>query len=827
MTGCKQLQRGFLRLSKTPAARTGAALFMGLCLLALTPDQAAANAGRTTAVVQQAEGTPPGQPTRTLRPQLDVFANERIRTDEVGVTQILFVDGTSLTVGPRSDLVIDRFVYDPAASTGELVGRLGGGVLRVVGGRISKSGRIEITTPVAVIGVRGGIAVVRHDPEEGTRAVFLFGEEMTVTGLGPDARQTETKTVTRAGFATSVSAEGGVADAAPVQAEELSAVLGALEGEEDETAPEASREAVASASSGYTEEAGGLSTGLVTAAAAQGAETVPDAAEEAVEEVVEGVVEEAEAPPSPPGLWVFNAAGSNISYSLPALAFDRSRSHPFTIVKQEGNTVNPSGYRGLSVRSRFVGRSADQEAAVFVITSYVGPSDDYPGVRLLTRTAGSVRDPSRDHDGRAATFVTHVDGEEDRGRHPSPAFNGETPPEGFTLVGQQRSDGRRQISVLPQNHWYDGDGDGNDDDGVFVSSPYVSDPVVEYRLDGPVRPVTHFGPRSDGVWKGYATGLFQGWNTNDDNFIYVLSSGAGSPDDVSIYRSTQYSILGASFALGLDEGGSDGVTSMLLEFGRFAGQQDKIRSVHPRGDILRVSTTRGTYLSDDIFAAQSSLAYWGDNARAQRLIWVNDQLIREAGPGRSPTRTWLFSNAAAPADGLLPDGVRFCDCPAAKFGWWGGRISFDDPDDSSIERRDDVFPGAFTVGPLPEMAAIPTVGTASYSGHAGATVHDGSATYAAVGGFSMDWNFGTRTGTAEISNLDGRNYEAAGLTAPLANPRDFGGALNQAGGPGSASGTMAGSFFSDGSNPVVDAGGKFTMTGGGYMATGAFAATSQ
>ena len=817
MTGCERLQRGFLRLSKPPVAGTGAALFMGMCLLALTPDEAAANAGRTTAVVQQAEGTPPGQPKRTLRPQLDVFENERIRTDEVGVTQILFVDGTSLTVGPRSDLVIDRFVYDPAESAGELVGRLGSGVLRVVGGRISKSGGIEIATPAAVIGVRGGIAVVQHDTEEGTRAVFLFGEEMTVTGLGPDARQTETKTVTRAGFVTSVSAEGGVADAAPVQAEELSAVLGALEGEDDDTAPEASREAVASASSAYAEEAGGAPAGLATAAAVQGAETVPDAAEK--------VVEQAEAlsspPPSPPALWVFNAASSNVSYALPALAFDQSRSHPFTIVKQEGNTVNRGGYRTLFVRSRFVGQSADQQAAVFVVTGYVGRSDNYPGVRLLTRTAGSVRDPSRDHDGRAATFISYVNGEEDRSRHPSPAFNGETPPETFTVVAERRLDGLRRISVLSQDYF-----EADDSPGDFVSSPHFLNPLIEYRLDE-VRPVTGYGPRSDGVWKGYATGLFQGWSTNDANFNYVLSNGAGSPDDVSVYRNTQYSMLGASFSLGLEEGTSDGVNGMLLEFGRIPGQEDRIRSVHPRGDILRVSTTRGTYLSDDIFAAQSSFAWGGDNAGAQRLVWVNGELIREAQAGRSPTRTWLFSNAAAPADGLLPDGVRFCDCPAAKFGWWGGRISFDHPNDSNVERRDDVFPGAFTVGLLPEIAAIPAAGTASYSGHAGATVHDGSATYAAVGGFLMDWNFGTRTGTAEVSNLDGRNYQAAGLTAPLANPRDFGGALNQVGGHGSASGTMAGSFFSDGSSPVVDAGGQFTVTDGGYMATGAFAATSQ
>ena len=85
MTGCERLQRGFLRLAKPPVAGVGAALFMGLCLPALAPDEAAAaNAGRTTAVVQQARGTPPGQPTRTLRPQLDVFENERIRDGRGG-----------------------------------------------------------------------------------------------------------------------------------------------------------------------------------------------------------------------------------------------------------------------------------------------------------------------------------------------------------------------------------------------------------------------------------------------------------------------------------------------------------------------------------------------------------------------------------------------------------------------------------------------------------------------------------------------------------------------------------------------------------------------
>ena len=38
--------------------------------------------------------------------------------------QVLLVDGSTFTVGPGSDLVIDKFVYDPKKNKGE--GRAGG-----------------------------------------------------------------------------------------------------------------------------------------------------------------------------------------------------------------------------------------------------------------------------------------------------------------------------------------------------------------------------------------------------------------------------------------------------------------------------------------------------------------------------------------------------------------------------------------------------------------------------------------------------------------------------------------------------------------------------
>jgi hypothetical protein len=50
-----------------------------------------------------------------------VFYNQRINTDGSGLVQVLLVDGSTFTVGPGSDLVIDKFVYDPKKNKGEVV----------------------------------------------------------------------------------------------------------------------------------------------------------------------------------------------------------------------------------------------------------------------------------------------------------------------------------------------------------------------------------------------------------------------------------------------------------------------------------------------------------------------------------------------------------------------------------------------------------------------------------------------------------------------------------------------------------------------------------
>src|ERR1700674_4262822 len=90
--------------------------------------------GRAGAVNTTSSGTIPGTATRVIEIGAQVVENEKIQTTASGSVQVLFIDKTTLNVGPNSTLVIDRFVYNPATTNGQLAISLSKGVLRVVGG---------------------------------------------------------------------------------------------------------------------------------------------------------------------------------------------------------------------------------------------------------------------------------------------------------------------------------------------------------------------------------------------------------------------------------------------------------------------------------------------------------------------------------------------------------------------------------------------------------------------------------------------------------------------------------------------------------------------
>jgi hypothetical protein len=109
--------------------------------------------------------------SRTIVLGQSITHRERIQTTSAGSVQLIFLDKSSMTVGPNSDLAIDEYVYDPATNKGKLAASLTRGVMRFVGGQISHAGNAQIATPTAVVGIRGGVGIFH------TNSVYIgFGQ---------------------------------------------------------------------------------------------------------------------------------------------------------------------------------------------------------------------------------------------------------------------------------------------------------------------------------------------------------------------------------------------------------------------------------------------------------------------------------------------------------------------------------------------------------------------------------------------------------------------------------------------------------------------------
>ena len=116
--------------------------------------------GSVSAVNQSANGILSGGGSRALTLGQDVLFKETIKTGGAGSVQLAFLDRSTLNVGQNSSVVIDEFVYNPAAGAGSMGLTLSKGLLRFVGGQISHTSGVSVTTPVATVGLRGGSATV-------------------------------------------------------------------------------------------------------------------------------------------------------------------------------------------------------------------------------------------------------------------------------------------------------------------------------------------------------------------------------------------------------------------------------------------------------------------------------------------------------------------------------------------------------------------------------------------------------------------------------------------------------------------------------------------
>jgi hypothetical protein len=126
-------------------------LFGGLFALQSIAASAQDAIGRATSVRPQAEGSHGG--TRQLSGGASVYSQETVRTGDTGQADLQFRDSSNLSVGSKSSVRLDKFVYDPNKSAGTVAVQATRGSFRFVTG--SQGNKATIKTPYGTLGIRG------------------------------------------------------------------------------------------------------------------------------------------------------------------------------------------------------------------------------------------------------------------------------------------------------------------------------------------------------------------------------------------------------------------------------------------------------------------------------------------------------------------------------------------------------------------------------------------------------------------------------------------------------------------------------------------------
>jgi hypothetical protein len=97
-----------------------------------------------------------------------VFETDGLRTGADGKIGITLNDDTRLSLGPNSELKLERFTYTPADGAFGLALKFVKGAATYVSGRIAKLApdAVRLETPAAIIGVRGTTLAINVQPTE-------------------------------------------------------------------------------------------------------------------------------------------------------------------------------------------------------------------------------------------------------------------------------------------------------------------------------------------------------------------------------------------------------------------------------------------------------------------------------------------------------------------------------------------------------------------------------------------------------------------------------------------------------------------------------------
>jgi hypothetical protein len=104
-----------------------------------------------------------GSETIPAKPGELVYAADGLRTGDGGSVGVTLKDDTRLSLGPNSEVRLERYVYAPGNGGLGMVLKFVRGVAAYVSGRMARLApdSIRLETPAAIVGVRGTSLAIR------------------------------------------------------------------------------------------------------------------------------------------------------------------------------------------------------------------------------------------------------------------------------------------------------------------------------------------------------------------------------------------------------------------------------------------------------------------------------------------------------------------------------------------------------------------------------------------------------------------------------------------------------------------------------------------
>lgn len=184
-------------------------------MCALTPTGAfAQQVGQASAIRTAAFQQAPAQSNAELHLTDAIIWKSALSTPDNGALEVKFLDGSKLSMGAGSTVVIDEYAYAGPADPGQQTLRYTKGLFRFVSGSIAKD-KVKIETPSVTIGIRGTIFRAQVNGDGSGQTSVDFGPNGEIYEVVIISKKTGKVLVLHSGQKVSFDADGvfeGVTD---------------------------------------------------------------------------------------------------------------------------------------------------------------------------------------------------------------------------------------------------------------------------------------------------------------------------------------------------------------------------------------------------------------------------------------------------------------------------------------------------------------------------------------------------------------------------------------------------------------------------------------